>query len=81
MSLPADAALMMTGHEHWKLSKEERAGMGATASVAARFLIETNPKTIALILLVGAVAGSYGPRIVKEGMIRKMEREEKEKNK
>lgn len=63
LALPADVTLAISGNKIWDVSKDERETMGACGSVAARYLMEENPKTLALLMLSSALFAVYVPRI------------------
>jgi len=78
LSLPADAALSVTGRENWKLSSDERDTMGAAGSAAARTMMFTNPRSLAFLMLASALFSVYVPRAIQELKFRKIS-SEKEK--
>lgn len=63
LSAPADAALVITGRERWKVSNEERATAGACGSAFARTLMITNPRLLAGFMLGSALFSMYIPRL------------------
>lgn len=71
LALPANAALALTGHKHWDVSKEERDTMGTCGSIAARYLMVENPKTLALLMLSSAMFSVYVPRLQQEFKLRR----------
>jgi len=66
LASPGDVALAMTGREEWNISKDERKTLGATGAAAARTLMISNPRTLALLMLSSALFSVYVPRITKE---------------
>lgn len=66
LAAPGDAALAITGKDHWKISNDERATMGATGATAARFLVLENPKTLAMLMLGASLFSVYMPRLTAE---------------
>lgn len=77
VSMPADAMLALTGHEHWNLRDTERSILGTTASTAAQYLGVQSPKTLALALVLINLAMVYLPRTIKEFSLIRDERESK----
>jgi len=66
LAAPADVALTMTGRDYWKTSDRERDTLGACGSTAARTLMITNPKSLALLMLAAGMFSVYMPRLTKE---------------
>lgn len=66
LSMPADTALAITGKDRWKVSDDERKTLGSCGSVAARFVVFENPKTLALLMLSSALFSVYVPRATAE---------------
>lgn len=66
LALPADTALAISGHEHWKISSDERETLGATGSALARTMMIANPKTLCAIMLASALMSVYLPRSMRE---------------
>lgn len=80
LAAPGDAALALTGNkERWNISADERATLGATGSAAARTMMITNPRTLALLMVGSALFSVYIPRVTKELAEIKLKRE-KEKH-
>jgi hypothetical protein len=73
LSAPGDLMLVVSGREHWKLSKDERDTLGACGSAAARTLLIQNPRTLAFLMLGSALFSAYVPRIVVEVKAKKKE--------
>jgi len=71
LAAPADAALAITGHKHWDVSKDERETLGACGSVAARYLMIEHPKTLALMMVSSALFSVYVPRLTEEFKVRR----------
>jgi len=63
---PGDMMMVFTGREHWKLSSEERATLGATGSAAARTMMIQNPRALAFLMLGSALFSAYVPRMLVE---------------
>lgn len=67
LALPGDVALAFTGNDkRWNISSEERATLGATGSAAARTLMITNPRSLALLMVSSAIFSVYVPRAMQE---------------
>lgn len=66
LAAPGDLMLVVTGREHWKLSTDERATLGATGSAAARTLMIQNPRALAFLMLGSALFSAYVPRTIME---------------
>jgi hypothetical protein len=77
LSAPGDLMLVVSGREHWKLSNEERATLGACGSAAARTLMITNPRALAFLMLGSALFSAYVPRAIVE--LRALQSEKKQK--
>lgn len=78
VTAPADCALALTGRDHWNVSPEERATLGATASAAARTMMITNPKSLAFFMFGVTLTSFYLPRLVAEMKAWRKAKEEKE---
>lgn len=81
LAAPGDTALAITGREYWEISKDERELLGAGGSAAARTLMITNPRALALFMLTGTLITVYLPRMSKELAHIRDEREKKESEK
>src|SRR5512146_2944972 len=85
LSLPDDVALAFTGNEkRWNISSDERATLGATGSAAARTLMITNPRSLALLMCSSALLSVYMPRAMqelKDYKVRQAEKQRDEKTK
>jgi hypothetical protein len=66
--------LVVSGHEHWKLSKDERDTLGACGSAAARTLMISNPRSLAFLMLGAALFSAFVPRTLVELDIRRKEK-------
>lgn len=66
LAAPGDVAVAITGREHWEISKDERETLGACGSTAARTLMITNPRSLALLMAASALFAVYMPRLMKE---------------
>jgi hypothetical protein len=79
--LPADGALVWTGHEHWKMSAEERKTLGLTCSAAAQTFMITNPRALGCAMALAAIAGAYIPRMLEQMRLMREAAEKKAKEK
>lgn len=71
MGAPGDAMHAITGKAYWELSSEEKETLAKTGAAAARCLMITDPKWLALSLFAGSVLAIYGPRALKDLQERK----------
>lgn len=77
MCSPADGMLAITGNKRWDLSQNERKTLGIHASMAARCFAITNPKWLALSMLLISITTVYGGRSMMELSERKKLRDAK----
>lgn len=61
---PANAAILVTGSNTWKLSDKESERLAVGASTCARYFMPTHPKWIALSLFGIGLASVYGSHFV-----------------
>lgn len=80
LAAPGDLMLVVTGREHWKLSTDERATLGATGSAAARTLMIQNPRALAFLMLGSALFSAYVPRTIMELRALRKEKEKEVKS-
>jgi hypothetical protein len=80
LAMPADAALAITGHEHWNVKKDERETLGACGGTAARFMMVSSPKTLAFMMLASALFSVYVPRAVMEVKAMRAEKKQEVKD-
>lgn len=78
LSAPADVALTLTGRDYWETKDRERDTLGSCGATAARVMMITNPKSLALLMLASGMFAVYMPRLIKE---MKFQREEMERAK
>lgn len=62
-SAPGDAMLAISGRKLWNISNAERETLGAVGSVSARFLMITNPRALAFLMLGAGLFSAYIPRL------------------
>ena len=79
LSVPCPMMLAKTGHKHWLISEGEKDTLGACGSVAARFLMISNPRTLAAMMIGSALFAVYVPRFIEELKIRSDEKKAAEK--
>ena len=60
---PADLRLALTGREYWNLNDKEVKNLSQTASTCAQYWLTSDPKYLALTLLMFNIATVYGARI------------------
>lgn len=63
VNAPANLMSMLTGRKLWELTSNESKGLATAASVTAKYYMPTDPKMVALLMLVGSIATIYGTRV------------------
>lgn len=79
LASPADVGLALTGRKHWEVSEQERKTLGATGAAAARCMMITDPKSLALLMVSSALLSVYVPRMIAEAKHLRSEKKEPEK--
>lgn len=77
VTLPANTAALITGHEHWKIPREDADNLALAASTAMRYTAPQNPAALAWLLFAVQAVMIYAPRTLLEMQLRKQEREKK----